>query len=219
MELELISFKLCPFVQRSVITLLHKKVPYTLTHIDPTDPPHWFLEISPFEKVPVLRVGESVLFESAVINEYIDDVTPGRLHPEDPLQRALNRSWIEFGSACIMDNVAVISASTEQKLEQRLEELQEKLDRLETVVGDGPYFNGSALALIDAAYAPLFMRFDMLRDAVDVCPRERYPRVNAWAGNLLDLDVVRKSVVPDLKIIYRNMVRERRGCVASFIKD
>jgi glutathione S-transferase len=67
--LELISFKLCPFVQRSVILLKQKGVPFDIRFIDLSDKPKWFLDISPTGKVPVLRVKhesgeEDVLFES-----------------------------------------------------------------------------------------------------------------------------------------------------------
>ena len=80
MDLELVSFNVCPYVQRSVITLNHKECDYKITFIDLSNPPDWFLEISPLGKVPVLKVdGTEVLFESAVINEFIDDMTPGSL--------------------------------------------------------------------------------------------------------------------------------------------
>ncbi len=49
-------------------------------------------------KIPVLKVDDEVLFESAVINEYLDEITGGELQPDDPLQRAKNRAWIEFAS-------------------------------------------------------------------------------------------------------------------------
>ena len=85
---KLISFKLCPFVQRSIITLLEKGVGYEIEHIDLSNKPQWFLDISPFGKVPVLVVDDDVvLFESAVINEFLDETAPGRrLHPDDPLR-------------------------------------------------------------------------------------------------------------------------------------
>ena len=96
MDLELISFKVCPYVQRSVITLNHKNCDYKITFIDIMNPPDWFLKLSPLGKIPILKVnGKEVLFESAVINEYIDDVTPGTLKPDDPLTLAKNRAWIE----------------------------------------------------------------------------------------------------------------------------
>ncbi len=85
MSLELISFKTCPFVQRAVITLNHKKVEHSVTFIDLADPPDWCLDISPLQKVPLLKVDGLILFESAVINEYLDEITGGDLKPQDPL--------------------------------------------------------------------------------------------------------------------------------------
>jgi len=79
MRLELVSFVLCPFVQRAVIALREMGVAHAVTDIDPDDPPDWFRAISPFGKVPLLRVGEAVLLESAIINEYLDEVYPPRL--------------------------------------------------------------------------------------------------------------------------------------------
>ncbi len=69
---KLISFKICPYVQRSVITLKEKNVDFDIEYIDLANKPEWFLKISPLGRVPVLQVGEEVLFESAVINEYLD---------------------------------------------------------------------------------------------------------------------------------------------------
>ena len=52
----LISFELCPYVQRSVMTLREKKVAYDIDYIDLSDRPDWFVELSPLGKVPVLEV-------------------------------------------------------------------------------------------------------------------------------------------------------------------
>jgi len=91
MSLELISFKICPFVQRAVITLLYRQIPYTLTYIDLGAPPDWFKAISPFGKVPVLKVDdEHVIFESAIIDEYLNDVFTANLLPSDPLHYVLS---------------------------------------------------------------------------------------------------------------------------------
>ena len=100
----LISFDICPFVQRSVITLEEKEVEYEIKYIELENKPDWFLAISPFGKVPVLQANDTVIFESAVINEFLDEVVPGkRLHPEDPLKRAHNRAWIEFTSSLLAE--------------------------------------------------------------------------------------------------------------------
>ena len=56
MDFELISFKLCPFVQRAAIILHFKEIPFQTSTIDLADPPDWFRTISPLGKVPVLRL-------------------------------------------------------------------------------------------------------------------------------------------------------------------
>jgi glutathione S-transferase len=104
-RLELISHHLCPYVQRAVITLLEKEIPCDRTYIDLANKPDWFQPLSPSGKVPLLKVShathDDILFESAVICEYLDEITPGSLHPAEPLERAKHRAWIEFGSGIL----------------------------------------------------------------------------------------------------------------------
>ncbi len=76
-----------------VITHHHKNCDYDIIFIGLRDLSDWFLEISSLGKVPLLKVDDKgVLFESAVINELIDDVTPGTLKLSDPLTLAKNRA-------------------------------------------------------------------------------------------------------------------------------
>src|SRR5207237_8146465 len=87
-KLTLISHKLCPYVQRAVIALTEKGVPFERIDIDLANKPDWFLKISPLGKVPVFVVahdgGEVALFESNVICEYIEHTFPeAKLHPQD----------------------------------------------------------------------------------------------------------------------------------------
>src|SRR6201995_1115806 len=70
-KLTLISHKLCPYVQRAVIALNEKGVPFERVDIDLANKPDWFLKLSPLGKTPVLVVGEHAIFESAVILEYL----------------------------------------------------------------------------------------------------------------------------------------------------
>nr|VFK32531.1 MAG: glutathione S-transferase [Candidatus Kentron sp. MB]VFK75967.1 MAG: glutathione S-transferase [Candidatus Kentron sp. MB] len=220
MELELISFSLCPFVQRAAITLLHKRIPYKTTHIDIGNPPLWFLTISPFGKVPVLKVAsDKYIFESAVICEYIDETTPGQLLPEDPFLRARNRSWIEFGSACMMDVVGLLSAKTESLFQERRDELEDKFERIEDALGVGPFFNGATFSLVDAAYAPLFMRLALLRDTIDIVTIKTHPKITRWSETLLALPSVRDSVVKDFRELYLTSVRGRQGYIASLLSE
>src|SRR5579871_4447120 len=93
----LVSFKTCPWVQRSAIVLREKNTPFEFRHIEPDNRPDWFLAISPHKKVPVLRIDDSVsLFESNAIAEYLDETIDPRLAPADPVERAINRAWTDF---------------------------------------------------------------------------------------------------------------------------
>src|SRR6266436_223192 len=65
----LVSFKTCPWVQRSAIVLREKNTEFELRHIEPDNRPDWFLAISPHKKVPVLSIDDKVtMFESNAIN-------------------------------------------------------------------------------------------------------------------------------------------------------
>ena len=214
---ELISFNLCPFVQRSVITLLEKNIDFKLTYIDLYNPPEWFTDISPLGKVPVLKVGETVLFESAVINEYLDEINPPALHPADPLVRAKNRAWIEFGSDMIMNQYKMSVTPDAEIFKDLQKQLVGQFEHLEKIVGQGPYFNGSNLSLVDTAFAPLFMRFDLLNEQY---PLHLYPedsRIKYWSQALAKLNSVKKSVIPDFADVYFNYLKSQKAYFSTLI--
>jgi glutathione S-transferase len=202
MALHLISFKTCPFVQRAVITLKHKDIDFDITYIDLADPPDWFLEMSPLKKVPVLKVDDEILFESAVINEYLDEITGGDLQPKDPLARAKNRAWIEFASNMLGNLYMMKMSKDEERYTKYRQALVSQLQRVEKRLGDGPWFNGEDFSLADTAFAPFF-RHDLVADGkLSVIDPETMPRVSAWAERLLSLPEVRDSVVDEFEDLY-----------------
>ncbi|HKJ87367.1 MAG TPA: glutathione S-transferase family protein [Gammaproteobacteria bacterium] len=206
MKPKLISFKICPFVQRSVIVLEEKGADYDIEYIDIQDPPEWFKELSPLGKVPILQVGDAVLFESAVIMEYLDETHPPSLHPADPLQKAGNRAWTEYASECLFAQHGMITADSAETFEEKKGALTEKLQRLEGLVA-GPFFNGGEMALVDVAYAPLFMRMDLLEQWFGLNLLEGLPKLAAWRGKLLERESVRTSVVADFPDLFRTFIR------------
>lgn len=197
-EIELISFDICPFVQRSLITLHHKNVPHKITFIDLADKPDWFLKISPFGKVPVLRQGEDILFESAVINEYLDETQGTPLHPQDPMARAKNRAWIEFGSSLLGAQFGLFMSPDEATWQAKREDLQGKLQQMEEQVA-GPFFNGPEFSLVDTAIAPLLMRFALVTRLTGIDFYEGTPKIAAWSKVALEMDAVQKSVIEDFE--------------------
>ncbi len=218
MKPQLISFKLCPFVQRSVIILKEKKVDYDITYIDLNSPPGWFKEVSPLGKVPVLRVGDQSVFESAVIMEYLDEVNPPSLHPSDPLRKALNRAWIEFGSELFMGQFQMLRAPDAESFGKKLQALKDNLAKLETHVA-GPYFNGDEFNLIDAAYAPYFMRARLLESWHPLGLLKGLPKVEAWAEHLHDRDSVEHSVIENFSELFRVHIANSEGYGAELFDE
>lgn len=212
MQLTLVSFDLCPYVQRILITLLHKQADFAVEYIDLQNPPLWFTEISPLGKVPLLRVnGDTVLFESSVINEFVDEITPPRLQPETPLARALNRSWVEYGSQCITDQYRLMTAPDETSLETAHHRALANLGRVEQALGDGPWFNGENFSLVDATFAPLLMRYDILDRRHRLFEDDELPRLRRWWRALRALTAVRDSVPEDFESRFITYLGGQKG--------
>ena len=211
MSLQLISFKTCPFVQRAVITLKHKNIDFDITYIDLADPPDWFLELSPLGKVPVLKVDDEVLFESAVINEYLDEITGGELQPHEPLARAKNRAWVEFASNMLGNLYMMKMSKDEERYNKYRDSLVSQFHRVEKRLGDGPWFNGEKFSLADTAFAPLFRQNSVADNKLSMLDPETMPRVAAWAQRLLALPEVRDSVVDEFEDLYLSAMKKNES--------
>src|SRR5438045_4192126 len=153
-KLKLISHKLCPYVQRAVISLTEKGVPFERIDVDLSNKPDWFKAISPLGKTPVLLVGNIAIFESAVILEYLEEIQPNPLHPAAPLVRAEHRAWIEFSSAILNDIWALYTAPDAAAFAAKVAALREKFVRVEARLM-GPWFDGGRFSLVDAPSAPV----------------------------------------------------------------
>ena len=220
---KLISFPLCPYVQRAAIALAEKGVPFERVDIDLANKPDWFLKLSPLGKVPVLVVTlddgrEEVLFESQVIAEYLDETIAPRLHPQDPLERARHRAWIEFASATLADLYGFYTGD-EATYRAKLEALDGKFARLETVVGDGPFFAGERLSLVDAAFAPVFRYFELFDELVDHGLLRERPKLQAWRAALRERDSVRGAAPADYKERLRAFVAAKGSYLSSRVRE
>src|SRR5215210_7391444 len=150
--LKLISHKLCPYVQRAVISLTEKGMPFECIDVDLANKPDWFLRVSPLGKTPVLLVGGTAIFESAVILEYLEDMQGPALHPADPLARAEHRAWIEFSSAVLGDIWGLEVATDEATFAAKAKQVEGRLALLERRLVGAPWFDGEKFSLVDAVF-------------------------------------------------------------------
>ena len=215
--LKLISHKLCPYVQRAAIALAEKGVAFERVTVDLANKPDWFLAISPLGKVPLLQAGDAVIFESAVILEYLEETQANPLHPADPLARAQHRAMIEFGSAVLSDIWGLEIAPTREATVARIEALREKFARLETSLGAGPWFAGERFGLVDAAFGPVFRYFELFDRLLDHGIFAGRPKVAAWRAALAARPSIRQAVVPDYAARLERFVAGQNGYLAALM--
>jgi glutathione S-transferase len=213
--LKLISHKLCPYVQRAVIALTEKGVPFERIDIDLANKPDWFLEMSPLGKTPVLLVGDVPIFESAVILEYLEETQAGPLHPADALARAEHRAWIEFGSAVLNDIAGFYAARDEATFKVKTAQLEQKFARLEARLEASPWFDDQNFSLVDAVFGPVFRYFDAFDEIADFGILAGKPKLARWRTALAARASVRAAVRPDYPALLRDFIERRQSWLSQ----
>jgi glutathione S-transferase len=168
-DIEIYSAALCPFAHRSRLTMVEKGIPFQLIEIDLLNKPANFLDISPYGKVPVLKHGEHRVWESAIVNEYLEETFPEPpLLPKEPIQRAQARIWINFADTRLFATTGKLLYGRDAQLNPAiLAELSEHLlfmeqEGLQERSANGAYWLGDSLSLVDLTYYPWFEQLAVL---------------------------------------------------------
>jgi glutathione S-transferase len=218
----LVSFKTCPWVQRAAIVLREKKTEFEFRHIEPDNRPDWFLAISPHKKVPVLRIDDRVsLFESNAIAEYLDETISPRLHPEDPVARAVNRAWTDYIPTFAESVTGCAYADSEADYAKATAKIPTAFERLEKALekqGSGPFFNGAQYSLVDAGYAAFLQRYFFLDRIRPLGQIEKFPRLKAWGEALVQRASTHSFPPAEFEAMYRANVKRRNKWVSQFVQ-
>ena len=202
-EIEIISSQTCPFAQRTRMALIEKQIDFELREIDLQNKPRWFLNISPYGKVPVVRRGEDVVFESAVINEYLEEVFPEfPLLPRDPLDRAKARIWIDFANVRFVPHFykVLLTQDAEGQACHR-EKILEAINHMEFAWlrnrSTGPYWLGEKLTLADLTLYPHLQRFCAIEYYRGFSIPEEANELRAWLAAMAALPSAKATRRPD----------------------
>ncbi|MBF6024892.1 glutathione S-transferase family protein [Lysobacter niastensis] len=215
----LVSHVLCPYVQRAAIVLDEKCIDFERRDIDLSAKPDWFLALSPTGKTPLLLVNGTPIFESSVICEYLDDTQAPRLHPDDPLQRARHRAWMEFASSLLSAIAALYSAADEAALARAAQAVRRQLEQIERALGDRPYFAGERFSIVDAAFAPALRYFEVIDEGDRFAFFLDLPKLASWRARLAERRSVRRAVSPDYREHLRAFVLKRGGALGARLAD
>lgn len=232
-HIKLISFDLCPYVQRAAISLAEKSIPFERVNIDLSNKPDWFLKISPTGKVPILLINHKApgndvndsteadaIFESNVILEYLEDTQKPQLHPENAVERAKHRSWIEFGSAILNRIGSLYNAKDQQSFDLVMQQLRDNFARLEDELDHreaGPYFDGSEFSLVDAVYGPIFRYFDVFETVADLHLFNGLPKIAAWRAAIRIRPSVQDAVNEDYTSALTAFLQNRQSVLSTRI--
>jgi glutathione S-transferase len=212
---EIVSSQTCPFAQRTRMALLEKAIPFSVTEISLDDKPDWFVAISPYGKVPLLRDGDAVIFESAVIAEYLEEVCPEPpLMPEDAVTRAKVRVWVDFANVRFIPHVyKLLMAQNADAQAQRAELLLTALRQMEEhLAGDdaGAFWIGDRLTYADLAFYPHLERFCAVEHYRGVGIPEDCTRLRDWLAMMSERDSARQ-VARSPEVLIRNWQKYARG--------
>ena len=197
-NIELFVASLCPFAARARLALAEKELTATEIEIDLRQRPDWFLQISPHGKVPLLRHDGRLVWQSAVIAEYLEETFPAHpLLPRQPERRAAARAWVSFADSHLYARTEALLHSFDQHLYVRLAaQLVDDLHVLEeqALAGqsdDSPYLLGAELSLADIALYPWFEQMAVLERFRGFRFPAECTRLIAWQRAVASRDAVR----------------------------
>lgn len=169
--LQLYSAKACPFAHRTRLVLGEKGVDFELTEIDLQNKPDWFGQISRYGKVPAIRHNDVEVYESVIINEYLEEVFPEpALLPKDPGDRAIARIWIDYANSRFVPAYSkLLRGDTPEVQAEGQQDLLTALHYIETHglahnSTEVPYWLGDRPTLVDFTFYPWFERLPVLEE-------------------------------------------------------
>ncbi len=219
MKLKLISFKLCPYTQMALLLARKNKLLLQTEYISQQQPPSWLEQKSPTAAVPILEVDErQVIFNSATIVEFLNEISDVDILPKSPINRAKDRAWMSFGQDLLPDLFNLARQQDKTKYIDNKNKLTAKLEIADYYHSDSAFFSGADFSLADVGFTPFLMRLDWINNWTNNSLDILTDNLVKWQRNILAQDFVADSVSDDnLEDIYMSMVEQIGGVLASEI--
>lgn len=186
-KLELFSARVCPYAHRTRLILREKNKQFEYTEVDLQNKPARFLAVSPYGKVPALVHDGATIYESAIINEYLDETfARPRFMPESPVLRAKVRIWIDYcDDYFIADHYALLRNRDSAQHDALLHKAERNFrfierEGLAKLSDGGPFWLGSEPSLIDFAWYPFFERLPAWSHYRGLKIPEDCPKLRLW---------------------------------------
>ena len=193
----------CPYAQRTRMLMIEKEIPFELTEVDLRNKPDWFLAVSPYGKVPVIVDDGQTIYESAIINEYLDEkYTSIPMMPEEPVERAKARIWMDYctNKYLTLSRKLLVDHGNEELQRDNKKKMKESLIYIEKECfeknANGPFWLGNNISLVDLHYAPFFERFGAFKELFGVEWPEECIKISDWWSAIQKRDSYKMTVLP-----------------------
>ena len=156
----------CPYSHRSRFVLFEKGMDFEIRDVDLFSKPEEIMAMNPYGQVPILVERDLILYESNIINEYIDERFPHpQLMPGDPVDRARVRLFLLNFEKELFAHVNTLEQTTGKKGHDKEQEkarthIRDRLTQLAPVFLKNKYMLGENFSMLDVAIAPLLWRLD-----------------------------------------------------------
>ena len=151
----------CPFSQRCRNVLYEKGMDFQIVDVDLHNKPEDLAVMNPYNQVPVLVERDLILYESNIINEYIDDRFPHpQLMPADPVMRARARLFLFRFEHEMFSHVETLEKGNQRNADKSRATIRDNLVQFATVFAKQKYILGDEFSMLDVAIVPLLWRLD-----------------------------------------------------------
>ncbi|WP_375514828.1 glutathione S-transferase family protein [uncultured Nostoc sp.] len=198
-NIQLYFAKASTFSQRTRVVLLEKGIDFTPIEIDLQNKPDGYTQISRYGKVPAIKYGNVEIYESAIINEYLDEVFPEPpLLSRDPAAKAIARIWIDYANTRFVPAFnKFLRGKDSQEQEQGRREFTEALLYIEQEgLGKGDYLLGDQFSLVDISFYPWFERLPLLEHFRKFTLPAETPSLQTWWNLVSDRSSIQAVANP-----------------------
>lgn len=188
----------CPFCHSTRLVLAAKGVEYRLELLDLGKKGNFRRLLSPYGWVPVYVDGERSIYESLVINEYLDEVhTTPRLMPDDPADKAKVRFWCDFVMKRIVTSYfALMNCENDSEWPAHSQTLNHWLGFANDRAFENTWFGSTELSLADFAMYPWFERFISVERYRQHKFEDHHTKINTWLELMQSTTVVQACAKP-----------------------
>ncbi|MGH8650004.1 MAG: glutathione S-transferase N-terminal domain-containing protein [Burkholderiales bacterium] len=159
--MQLYSGTTCPFSHRCRFVLYEKGMDFQVIDVDLYNKPEDIAVMNPYNRLPVLVERDLILYESNIINEYIDDRFPHpQLMPADPVMRARARLFLFRFERELFSNIETIEKGTQKQADKSRAIIRDNLTQIAPVFVKQKFMLGEEFTMLDVAIAPLLWRLD-----------------------------------------------------------